>query len=89
MADKRASKNLDAKFPEGLGPADILAQVMLGTESIMHRGKQVKISQKMIDAAKDLMPYYMPKLAQIEAQIATVELTHEEWIASIDGGSDG
>lgn len=60
-------------------PEQVLVDVMHGTT----KGKGYTASQ--IEAAKLLIAYRLPKLAAVEAHVATTEMTHEEWIASMEG----
>ncbi len=67
-------------------PESIVAKVMWGQETIMHRGKQQRITQKMVSAAMALLPYRLPRLNSIDAHVKNVDMTHEEWLASMDDG---
>lgn len=60
-------------------PEQVVVAVMHGTAN----GK--KYTDKQLEAAKLLLPYRLPKLASVEAHVATTELSHEDWIASLDG----
>jgi len=87
--EKRANeRNFHAKFEDGVAPEDVVIQVMVGTGTIEHRGKSVKISNKMFNAAMALLPYRLPKLNSIDAEVRQIEMTHEEWVRSLDDGSD-
>lgn len=66
-------------------PESIMVKVMNGQETIMHLGKRRRISKTMINAAMALLPYRLPRLNAIDATTRTVEMTHEDWIAEMDG----
>ena len=51
---------------------------------VMHGIGGNKITDRQLDAAKMLLPYRLPKLANVEAHVASTELSHEDWIASLD-----
>lgn len=55
---------------------------------VMHGEGDNKITDRQLEAAKVLLPYRLPKLAQVEAHVATEEKTHEDWIAELDGDDD-
>lgn len=88
--EKRSTeRNFHAKLEAGgVAPEDVVIQIMNGKGSIQHDGKQVKISDKMYQAALALLPYRLPKLNSIDAEVKNVELTHDEWIASLDQTED-
>ncbi len=60
-------------------PEQVIVDVMHGTE----KGKAY--TDRQIEAAKLLVPYRLPKLANVEAHVATTEMSHEDWIATLDG----
>lgn len=66
-------------------PESIVTKVMWGQTTITHNGKQRKISKEMQAAALALLPYRLPRLNSIDAQVQTVDMTHEEWLASMEG----
>jgi hypothetical protein len=69
-----------------ISPEGLLIQVMRGRTMVRDvKGRRIKVTDRMIDAAKALMPYRLPKLNAIDARIKHVELTHEDWIRDIDG----
>lgn len=69
---------------DGVTPEQLIIAVMRGEEKIEIKGKQTKITKQMILAAQYVMPYRLPKLNSIDAQIKTVSMTQEEWIESMD-----
>lgn len=56
--------------------------------NVMHGVGDNQISDRQLEAAKTLLPYRLPKLAQVEAHVATEEQSHEDWIAEIAGDDD-
>lgn len=70
-------------------PESIMAKVMWGQDTIMHRGKQQRITKAMVTAASALLPYRLPRLNAVDAQVAQVEMTHEEWLAEMESGESG
>ena len=50
---------------------------------VMHGAGDNKITDRMLEAAKVLLPYRLPKLNNVEAHVATEDMTHEEWIESL------
>lgn len=65
-------------------PESIIAKVMWGQQTIMHAGKRKRITKEMQRAAEALLPYRLPRLNAIDAQVKNVEMTHEEWLESLD-----
>lgn len=65
-------------------PEQVIVDVMHGT---IREGSNEYTAQQ-IEAAKTLLPYRLPKLNNIEAHVATEEMSHEEWVASLDTGDD-
>ena len=75
----------------GPTPEAIMIAVMRGDDSVNNgkaTGRPVKITQRMVDAAEKLLPYRLPKLNSVDAVQRNVEMTHEDWIASIDNEDD-
>lgn len=81
----------------GPTPESIMIAVMRGEDTIrkptIRDGKDVGgapyvITQKMIDAAEKLLPYRLPKLNAVDQVNRNVEMTHEDWINSIDNEGD-
>lgn len=70
-------------------PESIVTKVMWGQEYIQHRGKERRITKTMTNAAFALLPYRLPRLNSIDAQVKHVEMTHEDWLKTIEGGTDG
>lgn len=77
----------------GPTPESIMIAVMRGEDTVrkatIRDGKDVggapyKITEKMIDAAKQLLPYRLPKLNAVDQVNRNVEMTHEDWINSLD-----
>lgn len=66
-------------------PESIVTKAMWGQTTITHNGKQRKLSKEMLSAALALLPYRLPRLNSIDAQVQTVDMTHEEWLASMEG----
>ena len=88
MATKKENEQTFAGiFSDGKEtPESIMAKVMWGQDTIMHLGKQQRITQKMVNAAMALLPYRLPRLNSVDATVKHVEVTHEEWLASMDDG---
>jgi len=77
---KEAASNFAGMFDgskEKPTPEEVVVRVMHGD------GDNV-ITDRQLEAAKMLLPYRLPKLATVEAHVATEEMTHEEWIASLE-----
>lgn len=55
---------------------------------VMHGEGDNKITDRQLEAAKLLLPYRLPKLQNVEAHVATEEMSHEEWVARIDDEDD-
>lgn len=77
----------------GPTPESIMIAVMRGEGTIRvpklvdgkdPGGAPYKITEKMIEAAKQLLPYRLPKLNAVDQVNRNVEMTHEDWINSID-----
>ena len=66
-------------------PESVMVKVMRGQKSIMRRGKQQRITKEMVRAAEVLLPYRLPRLNSIDAQVKNVDMTHEEWLEQMDG----
>jgi hypothetical protein len=47
-------------------------------------GAQVPVSKKMYDAAKDLIAFRLPRLNSIDAVMRNVDMTHDEWIETLE-----
>lgn len=71
----------------GVTPEELLLLVMRGYRRINDKNakRRVLITPQMIDAAKALMPYRLPKLNAIDAHVKNVTMTHEEWVNVIEG----
>ena len=67
-----------------VSPELVLVAVMSGQTEIKVGSKAVKITDKMIEAAKTLLPHRLPRLNAIDADVRNVDMTHEEWLASLD-----
>lgn len=67
-------------------PESIMVQVMNGKTHICQKGHKRRITNTMIDAAKCLLPYRLPRLNAIDAVNRNVEMTHEEWVRMMDEG---
>jgi len=78
---KEAASNFASMFDgseERPSPEELVVRVMHGLEG------NNKITDRQFEAAKLLLPYRLPKLANVEAHVATTEMSHEDWIASLD-----
>lgn len=51
--------------------------------SVMHGAGDNQVTDRQLEAAKTLLPYRLPKLAQVEAHVATEEQSHEDWIEAM------
>ncbi|HKY45622.1 MAG TPA: hypothetical protein VJM50_21210 [Pyrinomonadaceae bacterium] len=73
-------------------PESIMAKVMWGQDTIMHRGKQQRITKSMVTAAQALLPYRLPRLNSIDAVQVNVDVTQDEWakmLADEEAQNDG
>ena len=88
MASKDERKQAEQTFSESLSvgetPESILIKVMRGQDRIQSNGKRVRITKDMIAAAQTLLPYRLPRLNSIDAQVTNVQMTHEEWLKQLD-----
>lgn len=87
MTDTRqkAEKDLHRILQEGgVTPEELLVKVMYGQETVTVNGKTKKITATMIAVARDFLPYRLPKLNSIDAQIKNVNMTTEEWLKAMD-----
>lgn len=50
--------------------------------------KLTKANRQRYDAACVLLPYRLPRLNSIDATNRNVEMTHEQWIKSLEGSDD-
>jgi len=57
-------------------PVDFLLDVV--------SGKRKKPKSHEMEAAKALLPYTLPRLAQVEATNVNVDVSHEDWLALMD-----
>jgi len=76
----------------GATPEMIMIAVMRGETDIAATpgAKKVKLTKQMIEAAQTMLPFRLPRLNSVDAVQRNVSMTHEEWIASMDGGeADG
>lgn len=69
-------------------PESIVAKVMWGQTTIMHLGKRRRITKEMQNAAMALLPYRLPRLNSVDAQVQHVEMTHEDWLRVIEGDGE-
>lgn len=85
-AERGFHETIDA---DGISPEGLLLAVVKGEESITVKGRPRKITAKMIKAAESLVPFRLPRLNSIDAVTRNVEMSHEEWIRSMDDSDDG
>lgn len=85
MEERKANEQTFAGlFKDGAEtPESIVAKVMWGQTTIMHLGKQRRITKEMQNAAMALLPYRLPRLNAIDAVQRTVEMTQDEWVKSL------
>lgn len=91
MATKKENEQTFAGlFSEGQEtPESIIAKVMWGQDRITHHGKTRRITKQMVAAAQALLPYRLPRLNAIDAQVRHVEMTQEQFLAlAEEGGGD-
>jgi hypothetical protein len=85
---KEAEKTFHTLFKDGAEtPESIMVKVMHGQTTIMHNGKRKRITKEMQNAASMLLPYRLPRLNAIDAVQRNVDMTHEEWLESLDDGA--
>lgn len=70
-------------------PEGLIVKVMRGQANITRKGKEQRITKEMVNAAMALLPYRLPRLNSIDAQVRNVEMSHEDWLESMKGGEDG
>ena len=78
---REAASNFASMFDgseERPSPEEVVVRVMHGLEG------ENMITDRQFEAAKLLLPYRLPKLANVEAHVATTEMSHEDWIASLE-----
>lgn len=81
---KAASDSFASMFDgheERPSPEKVIVDVLWG------KGNN-EITDRQFEAAKILIPYRLPKLNTVEAHVATEDMTHEEWIAMLEGDDD-
>lgn len=89
MKKDQAAATLAGLFKEGaVSPEELMVKVMHGDEKIFVKSKERRITTKMIDAAKTLLPYRLPRLNAIDAEVKTIEIPHEVWVAQMAAGLD-
>ena len=83
--DRKANEiTFNSLFTDGSEtPESIMVRVMHGQTTIMHNGKRRRITKQMQQAASMLLPYRLPRLNAVDAVTRNVDMTHEEWIASM------
>lgn len=82
---KEAEKTFHSLFSDGSEtPESMMVRIMHGQTTIMHNGKQRRITKEMQNAASLLLPYRLPRLNSIDAVQRNIEMTHEDWIREID-----
>ena len=92
MAKNTTKKQAESGFHSiladgGPTPEAIMIAVMRGETTVANgkaTGRPVTITAKMVDAAKTLLAYRLPKLNAVDQVSRNVEMTHEDWINSID-----
>jgi len=92
MAGNPKKKQAESGFHNVLAdggptPEGIMIAVMRGEDTIANgkaTGRPYTITPKMIEAAEKLLPYRLPKLNAVDQVQRNVEMTHEQWIASLD-----
>jgi hypothetical protein len=77
---KEAEQSFHEALQDGETPEGLIIKVMRGDTKLGNR----KITALMVQAARDLLPYRLPKLNAIDAQVKNVELTHEQWLAQLE-----
>lgn len=90
----KPKKEAERSFHEALAeggetPESLMIKVLRGQDTVQidseSGGRKTKrITKDMIQAARDLLPYRLPKLNAIDAQVKNVDLTHEQWIEQMD-----
>lgn len=82
---KEAEQGFHAILADGdLTPEDVMIAVMRGQKTITRKGKTTKLSDKMYNAARDLISFRLPRLNAIDAVQKNVDMTHEDWLKSLD-----
>ena len=77
---------------EDVSPEAIVHAIMRGENTIRINGQSVEITDRMLAAAKDFLPFRLPRLNSIDAVNRNVDMTHEDWLRSLedeDGTEDG
>lgn len=89
---QEAEKAFHEAITDGeIAPESLILAVMRGQATYLNSaGEKVEITDRMYQAAKDLIPYRLPRLNSIDATTKNVGMTHEEWIREMEGeGDDG
>lgn len=69
----------DSKTPS---PEKIIVDVMHG------KAGENFVTDRQLEAAKALLPYRLPKLNTIDAHVSSEEMSHDDWIASLQDDDD-
>lgn len=64
----------------GLTPEGLILDVM--------RDEKAKYTERQYQAAKDLLPYRLPRLNSIDAVSANVNVTQDEWVKLMAEGTE-
>lgn len=85
MTRKKANqRKFEEMMEDGITPEALIAEVMQGKRKLA--GARQK---EQYEAAKVLLPYRMPKLNNVDAINRNVDMSHEDFIKSLDDEGDG
>lgn len=76
---KAAQDNFNSLCGDGKSPEEIILAVMRG---------DTKITERQQAAANALLRFRLPALQSVEAHVARTEMSHEEWIESLEDEDD-
>lgn len=75
---KAAQRRFEAAVGEGIAPEVFILEVAQGAREI-----KTKKHREMLEAAKLLLPYRLPRLNNIDAVNKNVDLSHEDFIKGL------
>jgi hypothetical protein len=80
-----AEKTLNSIFSkdEMVTPEELIAKVIQGDTHIHKKGEQRRISKQMIEAAKIMLPYRLPRLNAVDADVRNTDVPHEQWVEKL------
>lgn len=86
LRKRAAAAEFNSLCENGLTPEAIALAVMRGEDIVNPAtGRKVKVTDRMYQAARDLLNFRLPRLNSIDAVTRNVGMTHEDWVRELDG----